>query len=229
MTTAIEKNQKYDLETLEVMERILNKKSNCVDIGCHVGSVLVEMIRLAPEGKHYAFEPIPEMYDQLVKSFKIYPNVNVHGIALSETAGESTFQHVVSNPGYSGLRRRKYERSDEEIKKIIVRTDRLDNFIPNNVQIHFIKIDVEGAELQVFKGAIETLKNNRPIIVFEHGHGAANYYETTPGDVYDLLAGECSLKISLMERWLRNQGDFDKDQFVGQYMRGENYYFIAHP
>jgi FkbM family methyltransferase len=73
--------------------------------------------------KHFAFEPIPELSDELSRNF---PKVNVYKLALSDKAGTSTFQHVVSNPSYSGLRRRQFDRPNEVVQETAVRTDLLD-------------------------------------------------------------------------------------------------------
>lgn len=53
------KNAAYDEQTFEVMRRWLRQDSICVDIGCHKGSILKEMLQIAPAGTHYAFEPLP--------------------------------------------------------------------------------------------------------------------------------------------------------------------------
>jgi hypothetical protein len=67
-----------------------------------------------------------------------------------------------------------------------------------------MKVDVEGAELQVFKGTVQTIKRSRPLIVFEHGLGAADYCGTAPEILYDLLGGDCGLRLFLMEDWLES-------------------------
>jgi FkbM family methyltransferase len=219
-------NQIYDRQTISVMKRYLKKNYNCIDIGCHKGRILRYMIKFAPNGIHYAFEPLPMLYRELINS---YHNVKIYELALSDTVGETSFQYVVSNPGYSGLRKRMYERPEEHIEEIRVMTDILDNIIPYDLNVHFIKIDVEGAELQVLRGSIMTIKNNMPIIVFEHGAGGANYYGTTPDDVYDLLTKECDLRISLMNNWLRNENSLSRQEFIDQFYQHINYYFIAHP
>ncbi|MBM4092428.1 MAG: FkbM family methyltransferase, partial [Planctomycetes bacterium] len=151
--------------------------------------------------------------------------------ALSDKPGNTTFQHVVTNPGYSGFRQRRYDRPHEEIKEIQVKTERLDNLIPDTTPIHFIKVDVEGAELQVFQGATETIRKNHPYIVFEHGVGAADHYGTTPENVFDLLVGQCGLRMFLMADWLA-RGDADslsREAFCEQFYSRENYYFLAGP
>ena len=217
-------NTKYDRETIAVMKRCLSEDSNCVDVGCHRGSILREIVRLAPKGIHYAFEPLPGFYRRLVVS---HPNVNIYNLALSDVAQETLFQHVITSPALSSLRPRRYD-PGEQIEQIKVRTDLLDNIVPREVPIHFIKIDVEGSELQVLRGAVETIRKNKPVIVFEHGLGGSDYYGTTPEDVYDLLVKDCGLLVSLMERWLKNEMPLGREEFRNQYYQLVNFYYIAY-
>ncbi len=221
-----QKNLAYDEQTFEVMRRWLREDSNCVDVGCSKGVILEQMLRCAPFGTHYAFEPIPKFYQTLLESF---PTVKVYDIALSDEVGEVLFQHVTFSPGYSGLKKRQYDRQDEPVEEIRVKTDLLDNIIPGDLSISLIKIDVEGGELQVLRGAVDTIRKNRPVIIFEHGLGAADFYGTTPEQVYDLLTGECDLQISLMEDWLNGLVPLSREGFAAQFYQGLNFYFMAHP
>lgn len=228
---AADKSRKYDIQTLEVMKRVLRADSNCVDVGCHQGSILKEMLRLAPGGTHFAFEPLPGMYAGLRGAFGGIANLHLHDCALSDVAGTTSFQHVVSNPAYSGLRQRRYDRPHEKVREIQVETQLLDSVVPEHVPIRFIKIDVEGAELQVLRGASATIRNHRPVIVFEHGLGGADYYGTQSGDVYDLLAGQCGLRLFVMADWLEDDGkaSLGREAFCEQFSSGSNYYFMAAP
>jgi FkbM family methyltransferase len=219
-------NAVYDAQTVSVIERCLLPHSSCVDVGCHQGSVLEHVLRLAPRGRHFAFEPLPA-YATLLRERFAQARVAVFELALSDTAGEATFQHVVTNPSYSGLRRRRYDRDDERLEEIRVRTERLDALLPPELPIALIKIDVEGAELQVLRGATETLRRWKPVVVFEHGLGAADHYGTTPEAVHELLAG-CGLRVSTMERWLAGEGALDRETFAAHFRNGWDYYFIAH-
>jgi FkbM family methyltransferase len=211
------------------MRRILSKNSNCIDVGCHAGVMLDEILKFSPDGSHYGFEPLPDLSEKLMEKFLHIENVLIKNSALSDFSGISNFQHVVSNPGYSGLKQRRYDRPNEEIHQISVKTERLDDIIPIAMRISFIKIDVEGAELQVLRGAVETIKRSHPAIVFEHGLGAADCYETTPEDVYDLLNDTCGLKCFTMERWLSKNGaeNLSRNQFSDEFRSGRNYYFLA--
>lgn len=219
-------NAAYDEQAFAVMRRCLKRDSSCVDVGCHEGLVLKEMLRLAPAGTHYAFEPLPELYQGLLSGF---PTVRVFDVALSDSAGEATFQHVTSNPGYSGFRRRRYDRPDETVAEIRVRTARLDDLIPETEVVALIKIDVEGAELQVLRGAAGTIRRCRPVVIFEHGSGGADCYGTTPEQVFDLLTVECGLQVSLMKCWLAGEGPLSREGFAAQFHERINYYFMAHP
>jgi len=220
-------NAVYDAQTVAVIERCVLPHSSCVDVGCHEGSVLEHMLRLAPEGRHFAFEPLPAYAQRLRERFGA-SQVAVFEVALSDVAGETTFQHVVTNPSYSGLRQRRYDRPDEQLEEIRVRTECMDALIPAALPITLIKIDVEGAELQVLRGATETLRRWKPVVVFEHGLGAADHYGTTPEDVHDLLAS-CGLRTSTMERWLAGADALDRETFAAHFRQGWDYYFIAHP
>ena len=66
----ITKNLKYDRLTKLVIKRALNLNSNAIDIGCHKGEILVEILKNAPNGQHFAFEPIPLFYQNLQKNSK---------------------------------------------------------------------------------------------------------------------------------------------------------------
>lgn len=224
MSDFVELNTAYDQQTVEVFRRALASDSTCVDVGCHAGAILREMLQYAPDGILYAFEPIPSFYQYLEATF---PSVRLYNLALADTVGESTFQHVTSNPGYSGLKQRRYDRPDETIEEIVVKTDRLDNIVPENVAVALIKIDVEGAELNVMRGAERTLRRCRPIVVFEHGLGGADRYGASPELVYDLLS-DCGLEVSLMADWLNGGPVLGRQGLVDQYYGGPNFYFMAH-
>ncbi len=94
----MDQNQLYDIQTIEVMKRVLAQDSNAIDIGCHRGSMLAEILKIASGGRHFAFEPLPDMFEHLETDFGANRHVSLHNLALSDTSGSVTFQHVVTNP-----------------------------------------------------------------------------------------------------------------------------------
>ena len=225
---AFTQNQRYDRQTNRIIQRVCKPGSNCIDIGAHKGEVLDTMIKYAPQGTHYAFEPIPGLYAGLKAKYRNKANCRIYDIALSNQKGTASFNYVISNPSYSGLKKRKYDRANEQDTLITVQTDLLDNILSSGFNVDLIKIDVEGGELLVLEGAVNTIKRCRPVIIFEHGLGASDIYGSSPEKLFDLLSG-CGLQISLMIDWLDHKPALTKEQFRKIYDQNSDYYFVAHP
>ena len=78
-----------------LMEEVLEPDSDCLDVGAHAGSVLAELVRLAPEGRHVAWEPLPEFAERLRRA---YPEVEVREAALSDEAGRHESRPALPPP-----------------------------------------------------------------------------------------------------------------------------------
>ena len=96
------KNLKYDRLTRAILKKSLKDNDNCIDVDCHKGEILDLMLAHAPNGKHYAFEPIPSLFDALKKKYS--HKAEVFPYALSDKSGETTFQLVKNAPAYSGIK-----------------------------------------------------------------------------------------------------------------------------
>jgi FkbM family methyltransferase len=217
------KDEIYDRQAFEVMSRVLSAGSCCVDIGCHHGQFLEEFLRCSPQGHHYAFEPVPYLYEKLVEKFT---TADIYNYALSNTQGETSFYIIPDAPALSGLNRRETIRQGLPREEINVRTERLDALIPAETKIDFIKIDVEGAEGLVIAGATETIRRNRPFIVLEHGESSSMMLGTGSSEIYDMLVTQCGLEISLLPDWLAHRRPLTREEFLSQ--KG-CWYFLAHP
>ena len=216
-------NQRYDSQTKRIMQIVLEHNSTFIDVGSHKGEVLSKALKIAPKGKHYAFEPIPQIHKKLDKRYGQY--CDVKNIGLSDHFGETSFNHVVSNPAYSGIKQRTYPKK-EKIEEITIQVDTLDNQLFDQERIDMIKIDVEGGELDVLKGAIKILNKFHPVIVFEHGKGAAEYYETTPQEVFTFL-DEQHYNIFTLKAFIENTNQLTKDEFISLFNSNKEYYFLA--
>lgn len=225
MPIAFTRNQRYDKLTKKIIKTICKADSNCVDVGCHKGEVLDIMRKYAPEGKHFGFEPIPDLYIDLVEKYS-GTTVKIYDFALSNNYGTATFNYVVTNPSYSGLIKRKYDNPHEEDTSIVVKTEKMDTVIPLNTKVDLIKIDVEGGELLVLEGAVEILKRDKPVVIFEHGIGASDYYGSSPDKIHNLFTN-CKMKIFTLENFLNKGKQLTLAEFEKQYYNQVNYYFVA--
>ena len=219
------KNLQYDRLTKEIMKKKLLINSNCIDIGCHKGEILEMILKYARKGKHYAFEPIPYLFEELKHNFS--HKAQIYPYALSDSKGKTTFQLVKNAPAYSGLKRRKYDISNPKIEEIEVEMITLDEVIPIDEKIDFIKIDVEGGEFGVLKGAKNLLIKNKPLILFECGKGASDYYETNPLDLYDFITTETGLKIFTLSSFTKNRVPLTKNEFEKYFNTNAEYYFVG--
>ena len=227
LPVAFTQNQRYDRQTQRVIQKICKPGSNCIDVGCHKGEILDLFLEHAPEGIHFGFEPIPDLYEALTEKYAGRTNCRLIDVALSDREGTSGFNYVVSNPSYSGLVKRNYDHPNEQDTQIIVKTKRLDDLIPPDFPIDLVKIDVEGGELLVLRGAVATLARCKPAVIFEHGLGASELYGATPEQVFDLFA-DCGLRVSLMRRYLDGHEPLDRETFCRHYYQKRDYYFIAY-
>ncbi|MFZ1677561.1 MAG: FkbM family methyltransferase [Saprospiraceae bacterium] len=219
-------NERYDRQTEAVLKKICKPDMVCIDIGCYKGEILSLMQRFSPKAHHIAFEPIPNQYNYLKQKFG--NKATIYPFALGDENTETTFNHVVSNPTYSGLKKRAYK-GEENIIEIKVQVRQLDNVISGEIPIGVIKIDVEGGEYDVLRGGMKTLKKWRPYLIFEHGIGGADKYGVSPGDVYRFLVKELGYTICLMEDFL-HEGKvkgFTLSEFEDQFWKGKNCYFLA--
>jgi FkbM family methyltransferase len=189
-----------------VLERIVRPDSNCVDIGCHIGSTLSHLLELAPRGHHAAFEPIPNKAEWLRRRF---PEVEVFEVALADRAGEATFYINTKLTGFSGLQR---HGEGGEHEALTVRTARLDELLVDR-PIDFIKLDVEGGELGVLKGATAVLERWRPRILFECTKSSMTAHGIEAADVFGWLEAQ-GYAIWTPSAYLAEARPLDLDGFV---------------
>ena len=216
-----------DLELGQVIAQVIRPDSLCIDIGAHKGLILDMCIRYAPKGTLYAFEPIPYLAKLLRRKYRWNSRVTVHEMALSDKAGTASFFVNNSAMGYSSLVSPNSNVTETEVQECVVKVSRLDDVLPQ-ARPTFIKIDVEGAELGVLRGAREMLTRSRPTIAFEHALGGADRFSTTPENIFDFFS-EIGFKVSTMPGYLNKQPPFSRSEFSTQFYRQINSNFLAYP
>jgi FkbM family methyltransferase len=148
-----------------VLRRFLAPGSVFVDIGANVGwHTALASSAVGVDGQVYAVEPNPDNARLIAHTIERNRLSNVHlvPIALSESTGFAAFRSAIgSNGGFLNHD----ERDSLDPSVTIVPTIRFDDLhIP---RVDVVKIDVEGAEPIVFRGATETIERDHPIIIFE--------------------------------------------------------------
>jgi FkbM family methyltransferase len=199
---------------------LLRPDSNCLDVGAHRGTFLTHFRRVAPAGHHIAYEPLPDLAAELAEQF---PEMDVRQRALSDEEGTTTFVHVRDAPAYSGLKQPTHP-VGMTTETITVRTERLDEHLPGGWMPGFVKIDVEGAEALVVRGALDTLRSAKPVMAFEHGRGGGERYGVSDEDMYQLVCDDIGLRLFDMD----GNGPLGSAQFNDELASGERWNWIAH-
>ena len=162
-----------------------------IDIGAHIGRHAIPLAKkIGPAGLLYAFEPIPLIRNRLNEN--IYAsglnNVVVLPFALSTKREVADFTYIPNLPEESGLKERRiYNDVPSEFQKIKVGVFQLDDLIPLGSKVSFLKIDVEGGELDVFLGAGKLLASSRPIVAFECGAASFLGYHEAPDRIFNIF------------------------------------------
>jgi FkbM family methyltransferase len=157
------------------------------DIGANVGDYSLLVVNLFPNSTVWSFEPSKPTYDLLVENTKRYSQINPIQTAFGEHTKLATLYSDQVSSGMASLFNRDLNfvgikfNYTEEVKVI-----RLDDWVADNgIYPDYIKIDVEGSELSVLKGAINTL-NHIKAVQFEFG-GTAIDAKTYFKDYYNFF------------------------------------------
>jgi FkbM family methyltransferase len=213
------RNELDDRHLILLLSFGLRPTSNCLDVGAHRGLFLEHFVRLAPLGRHIAYEPLPGLCAKLVQRF---PEMDVRQRALSNQNGESSFVHVLEQEALSGLRERNYRRP-VTTETITVAVDRLDDHLPDGWLPDFVKMDIEGAEPLALEGALRTLRQAKPVVAFEHGRNGSEDFGVSDDDLHKLLCKDVGLRLFDMD----GNGPCDLAQFCDA-MDGGRWNWVAH-
>jgi FkbM family methyltransferase len=152
---------------LELIRRHVQPTDTVCDIGANKGSFVYWLSRWCRNGQVIAFEPQPvfaNLLSRLTQSFGL-DNVKVEQKAVFSQAGHADlFVPEGQLPSASLVAKVAGSGSFETISVPMIR---LDDYFDPGQRIALMKVDVEGAELEVFKGAERILREQSPLLVFE--------------------------------------------------------------
>jgi FkbM family methyltransferase len=153
--------QATEIGTDHLLSRVLKDGDFFVDVGANVGYYTRFASRIVgPEGTVLAYEPNPTAFRLLRMNTEQLSNTTIFQKALSDQKGEAIF-YIRRHGEMSSLG------ADSGARPIRVDVSTLDAELAAYPRVDFIKIDVEGFEMEVLRGASETLSVHRPIVYFE--------------------------------------------------------------
>jgi len=202
---------KFDPQIFMPFKKILKPGGVFCDIGANVGYYsMLALDHVGKSGSIYAFEVDPRPIKCLKKTIRRNNLTNIHLLecALGDKKGHATLNQV-KDCGHT---------------RVVINSvgkgfpvDTLDNYAKGfKGEIQGIKIDVEGFELMVLRGAEKTIRKHKPVIVFESDSEHANHYGYSLKDIRSFFA-ELDYQISDIE------GAWDKAMLARPRRSGKEY------
>jgi FkbM family methyltransferase len=178
--------ENYEPE-LTYLEKILSRGKIFVDAGANFGVYTLVASKIVGEtGRVLAFEPSVQSFPVLRHNIALNAlmNASAYRLALSEKSGKVWLYHG-PGPVQNSLGRDPSSSGEGEV----VDTESLDNALRKAAVGHVdvIKMDVEGAEEMILRGAMKTLNVNRPVVIFEVNEAAARGLGLSPQGAKELL------------------------------------------
>jgi len=156
--------ERYDA----VLRQLIRPHYTFLDIGANIGWYTVSFAQMSPHSRIFSFEPVPQTFQALTTNVQLneLTNVQAYNFGLSNQ-NENIVFYV--NPEESIINSLRNISESPAIRELSCRVRRMDDVVDELKikQIDFIKCDVEGAELFVFQGGLNTLRQHLPIVFAE--------------------------------------------------------------
>jgi len=181
-----------------------------VDIGAYRGDILRFFLRAAVDGRVIGFEPNPVNCQYLKRHF---PASQIEQVALGNRHGLEIFLRDKDRPARSHLAAvgSTGQMGDDANEHLEVLVTTLDQYFDEDIRIDFIKIDAEGAELEILKGGIHVLSENKPFMIIEHGLASSPSGEAQSLEIFQIVHQEIGLEIyplDQLRRTISNSSEF---------------------
>lgn len=182
--------EKYETKILSYFAE--TKTGSIIDIGANLGYYAIILGKLLRSSDILiAFEANPQIIEMLNRNIAIndlQEDIKVFNCALSDINDQKLKLYIPLKAGSSAASLNKLH-PDDTNNSIEITTQRLDDVtqVRNLESICLIKIDVEGAELNVIKGALETIRENKPVLFVELLRKWSKIFGYHPNDVLRIL------------------------------------------
>ena len=190
----------YEKGTNHVLAEYVKKGHVVLELGANLGSETLIVSRLVgSEGHVYGFEPNPYTFKRLQRNIEIngISNVDIYELAIGENNTEIYFNIYPENSSNPGMSSKYVE--NPCTKKINVKQVTIDSFMQqhNITKLDFLKLDIQGAEIDALNGARNTIAKYRPII-FAEAYSEEQVAHNHTQQMYDMLMAY-GYKIFLIE------------------------------
>jgi len=178
----------WEPETTDFVLMKMKPGVNVLDVGADIGYYTLLFAKLVgAKGNVYAFEPIPKAKYYLDKNVELneLKNVKTYGFALFDDAGmvclEDPFNKSNINP-----QKKRLSKNDIQVEMKVFDGWRSEESID---RVDFMKLDVEGAEMNILRGMRETIEKDRPEILVELHPSQLKNFGFVPSDMLEFLTG----------------------------------------
>lgn len=185
--------QAADRGEMLLLGALVRPDSVVFDVGANVGVMSLYAARRAVAGEVHAFEPSPPHIERLKRNISMngFRNILINPVGLSSAPGRRTLflpaaEDGIRNTGGASFFAFAGEAEADCIERQDgIETVRLDDYVAERKlgRLDVMKIDVEGAELEVLKGGPDALARFRPVVLMEVGEDTLTRAGLTAGDV----------------------------------------------
>lgn len=180
----------YEKADSDMIDRLMGDSDVFFDIGANMGWYSINIAISRRAARIHCFEPIPKTYSYLKQNLELNAaaNVTAYNFGFSNRAGEFDFYYYDEGSGNASSANLS-NRDDVQVCKCKVRT--LDEFSAElQTPVDFIKCDVEGAELLVFQGGVQTITRDRPIVFSEILRKWSAKFNYDPNEIFSFFKGQ---------------------------------------
>lgn len=194
---------------LQAIREHVSPSDTVCDIGANKGNFTFWLARWCRKGRVVAFEPQLNIADQLAADCKAFNflNVKVEPIGVYSTTGSQTLNIPIDHAPCASIK--PSGALFDAVSTIVVPVVALDDYFPEDEKISLLKIDVEGAELDVFRGSERILRTCSPLLVFECENRHHQFENDGIGDVFEYLTTLGYRGSFVCRRQIRPISEFD--------------------
>ena len=210
----------YERAELDMQLALIDSDSIVFDIGGNFGWYAMNVAKSKPNSRVFTFEPIPSTFQSLNENIQLNKIENIESFNFGFSDKEGSFDFFY-DPMLSVNASLANVSGNERTETVTCMVKELDNFInKENIKVDFIKCDVEGAEFFVFKGGVNLIKRDLPIIFTEMLRKWTAKFNYHPNEIIGLFKDLGYSCFSL------NEGKLELFDLVTEDTTETNFFFL---